>query len=149
EMGGYGPMMGGMGYGPQAQRKGTDARSINREKKRAEESKAVEEARGPSLFDPYYEIVEVTVYGRGRFFNAPPEEAKPEPSTGEPAAEPAPAAPAAPGGAPAPAAQPGAEEKAEPAQPGTEAAKPAQPAAKPAEAPAPAGKAEAPADQSK
>jgi hypothetical protein len=162
EMGGYGPMMGGMGYGPQAQRKGTDARNINREKKREEESKAVEATKGPSWFDPYYEIVEVTVYGRARFFNAPPEEPKPEPSPGETAAQPEPATPVAPGGAAAPAAgqpapaapaagQPAPaapaaetspEEKAQPAQPGTEAAKPAEPAA-------PTGKAQAPADQPK
>ena len=148
-MGGYG--MGGMMGGVQQQRKGTDVRSVNREKKREETKKAVEEAKGPSLFDPYFDIVEVTVYGQARFFNAPPEEPQPEPSPGEAAAQPEPgaaaAAPATPAGQPAPAAPAGGtspEAKSEAAQPGAEAA---TPAAKPAEAPAPAAKAEAPAKQ--
>lgn len=49
--------------------------------------------KGPSLFDPYFDIVEVTVYGQARFFNPPPVDAATEPSLGEtPAAATAPAA---------------------------------------------------------
>jgi len=157
-MGGYGGMM---GANPQAQRKGTDVRGVNREKQREETKKAIEEAKGPSLFDPYYDIVEVTVYGQARFFNPPPEEPKPEPSASETAAQPEATPPAAPGGAPAataatapgapaapaaPAAGTGPEAKVEADKAGAE---PAKPATQPAEAPAPAAKSEPAANPTK
>jgi hypothetical protein len=92
-MGGYG-MMGGMGAGATA-KSGTDIRGQDRSKTREEEKKAAQSAKGPSLFDPYYDIVEVKVYGQARFYNAPPELPPAEPSPGEmttgeapPAAEP-------------------------------------------------------------
>ena len=74
-------------------RQGTDKRSVNREEKRKEEIKAVEAAKGPSLFDPYFNIVEVKVYGQARFYNPPPEEPEAEPSLGETAGDAAKAEP--------------------------------------------------------
>jgi hypothetical protein len=160
-MGGYGGMGGMMGLNQQAQRKGTDVRGVNREKQREETKKAIEEAKGPSLFDPYYDIVEVTVYGQARFFNPPPEEPKPEPSASETAAQPEATPATAPGGAPAateatapnapatpaaPAAGTGPEAKSEAAKAGAEAAQPATP---PAGAPAPAAKSEPAANPTK
>ncbi len=80
--------MGGMGMGPAAAaRKGTDVRSKNRGKERQEETKAVQTAKGPSLFDPYFDIVEIKVYGQARFYNPPPADAATQPSPGETAAK--------------------------------------------------------------
>lgn len=80
--------MRGMGGGPAAPaRKGTDKRSTNRGEVRKEATKAVETAKGPSLFDPYFDIVEVKVYGQARFYNPPPADAEVEPSLGETAAK--------------------------------------------------------------
>ena len=93
---GGGMGMGAMGAAAGTARKGQDNRSNDRVKKRKEEETKVNEAKGPSLFDPYFDIVEVTVYGQARFFKAPPVEATPEPSPG--------ATPAAAATAPAPAA---------------------------------------------
>src|SRR5208337_1219707 len=76
-----------MGGPPAAARKGTDKRTTNRGEVRKEETKAVETAKGPSLFDPYYDIVEVKVYGQARFYNPPPADAETEPSLGETAAK--------------------------------------------------------------
>jgi hypothetical protein len=94
-----GGMMGAPGAAVGAARKGTDNRGVDRSKKRKEEETKINEAKGPSLFDPYFDIVEVTVYGQARFFRPPPAEAAAEPSPGAtPAAEataPAPAAAAA------------------------------------------------------
>ena len=122
-MGPMGPMMSGMGMGPAAAtRKGIDKRSTNRGDQRKEETKAVETAKGPSLFDPYYDIVEVKVYGQARFYNPPPADAQIEPSPGETAAnaaEPAEAKSAAASGA-EPAAKP------EPAKPEPAKAEPAK-----------------------
>ena len=42
--------------------------------------KAVEDTKGPSLFDPYFDIVQVKVYGQARFFNPPPTEAPQNPA---------------------------------------------------------------------
>ncbi|MBV8309721.1 MAG: hypothetical protein JO344_04905, partial [Planctomycetaceae bacterium] len=85
-MGGMG--MRGMGRGPAAPaRKGTDKRSTNRGEVRKEAIKAIETAKGPSLFDPYFDIVEVKVYGQARFYNPPPADAEVEPSLGETAAK--------------------------------------------------------------
>src|SRR5208337_3047499 len=86
-MGGMGRRMGGMGGPPTAARKGTDKRTTNRGEVRKEETKAVETAKGPSLFDPHYDIVEVKVYGQARFYNPPPADAETEPSLGETAAK--------------------------------------------------------------
>jgi hypothetical protein len=86
-MGGMGMRMGGMGGPPTAARKGTDKRTTNRGEVRKEETKAVETAKGPSLFDLYYDIVEVKVYGQARFYNPPPADAETEPSLGETAAK--------------------------------------------------------------
>jgi hypothetical protein len=161
QMSQYRGMMGGMGgmmgANPQTQRKGTDVRGVNREKQREETKKAIEEAKGPSLFDPYYDIVEVTIYGQARFFNPPPEEPKPEPSTSETAAQPEATPAAAPGSAPAAteATAPGA--PAAPAAPAagtspeakSDAAEAAKPATQPAEAPAPAAKSEPAANPTK
>jgi len=78
-------MMGpGMGGGPA--RKGTDKRSVDRGKTRETEKKTAEAAKGPSLFDPYFNIVELKVYGQARFYNPPPEEPATEPSPGDAAA---------------------------------------------------------------
>ena len=68
-----GPGMGMMG----ATRKGVDKRGVDRAEKRKEEAKAREEAAKPTtLFDPYYNIVQVTIYGQARFFNEPTPEAE-------------------------------------------------------------------------
>jgi hypothetical protein len=84
-MGQMGMGMGGMGGAgaSQSKKKGTDVRKDDRKKKREEAEKAVLSAKGPSLFDAYFDIVEVTVYGQARFFNPPPAEAQSEPSLGE------------------------------------------------------------------
>ena len=108
--GGYGRggMMGGMGMfmgrGQAAPaRKGTDKRATNRGDVREKETKAVETAKGPSFFDPYFDIVEVKVYGQARFYNPPPADAEVLPSLGETAAAATeePAKSEAPGGEPA------------------------------------------------
>jgi hypothetical protein len=83
QMGSMGRMgMAGMGGAASAARKGQDNRSVDRVKKRKEEETKVNESKGPSLFDPYFDIVEVTVYGQARFFQPPPVEATAEPSPG-------------------------------------------------------------------
>jgi hypothetical protein len=83
---GMGAMMAGGGAGPDTTRKGTDVRSKDRAKARTEQEKALSKSQGPSLFDPYFDIVQVTVYGQARFFNPPPEEPAAQPSPGETAA---------------------------------------------------------------
>ncbi len=77
-----GGRMGEMGTGTKAARKGTDVRNVDREKKRKEKEKAIEQVKGPSLFDPHFDIVQVTVYGQARFFNPPPADEQAEPSLG-------------------------------------------------------------------
>ena len=74
--------MGMPGATASAERKGKDNRAVDRSKKRKDEEAKVNEAKGPSLFDPYFDIVEVTVYGQARFFKPPPAEAASEPSPG-------------------------------------------------------------------
>jgi hypothetical protein len=115
-MGGMG--MGAMGGGASAQpkRTGKDVRSQDRAKGRVEKQKAAEQAKGPSFFDPYFDIVQVTIYGQARFFNPPTGEPASEPSLAETATAGAPAtgdASAAANEAPAqsPAANAGAEQK--------------------------------------
>ncbi len=133
-----GGRMGEMGMGKASTRKGTDVRNIDREKKRKEKEKAINQVKGPSLFDPHFDIVQVTVYGQARFFNPPPVDEQAEPSLGDtataagasggtpakaptPAAPPASAAPAA-GGAPSAAPATG---SAEAKQPGAASQPPA------------------------
>ena len=62
---------------------------------RSEQAKIVEamvkKATGVTIHDPYFNIVEVTVYGQARFYNPPPPEPPAQPS----AAAPAPATPEA------------------------------------------------------
>jgi len=69
--GGYEGMMGGMG-GMQETRKGTDVRSRDRRKEREEAEKSLAKKARMSLQDPYFNVVEVSVYGQARFYNPPP-----------------------------------------------------------------------------
>jgi hypothetical protein len=89
--GGYGGM-GAMGGAAVPERKGIDKRGVDAEKERKAREKAALDSRGPAVFDPYFNIVQVTVYGQARFFNAPPEEPAAEPSPGDTTAAAAPAA---------------------------------------------------------
>ncbi len=74
----------------------TQKKSARRKKRQLKKSK------GATLFDPYFDIVQVTIYGQARFFNAPPAQPAAEPSPGEVTAAAAPPATAAtPAGAPA------------------------------------------------
>jgi len=84
-----GMMSGTSGMGTQKKRQGKDVRGVKREEVRTGKEKAAAQAKGPSLFDPYYGVVQVTVYGQARFFKPPPVEESAEPSPGEAAAEPA------------------------------------------------------------
>lgn len=124
---GRGDMMGGGfgGTGLQSPQHGTDLRGTNRSKTREELQKRMEEKKaGPSLFDPYFNIVEVKIYGQARFYNPPPPISEEEPSPGESEAAPdadaeTPAdAKTAPAEAPAAAEAAPAEAKAAPAAPG-------------------------------
>ena len=148
-------MMGmGMGMAPGAgggadARKGKDVRNKDRAKTREQQEKAVSKSQGPSLFDPYFDIVQVRVYGQARFFNPPPEEPAAEPSPGDTTAAASPSS--APAGAAAdakaataqaPAA--GADAKAAPAQ---APAAGADAKGAPAQAPAAAGPEAKPAAQ--
>jgi hypothetical protein len=102
----YGGMMrsGGMA----TERNKVDVRNQDLKGARTKKIDEIEKRKGPSLFDPYFNIVQVTVYGQARFYNPPPAEAvEATQSPGEAAASPS--APAAPAEAPA------AEKKAEPA----------------------------------
>ena len=145
-----GPGMGGM-MGPA--RKGVDKRGVDRAEKRKEDAKARELATKPNtdaLFDPYYNIVQFTVYGQARFFNEPKPEEEEATSLGESGDEAESAAPAETGEA-MPEAPANAEAEA-PAEPNAEAEAPAEPNAEApaepnAEAPAePKAEAEAPAE---
>jgi hypothetical protein len=84
EMGGS--SMGGMGIGTTRERaKGKDVRNVDRAKERKESVKKLDKTKGPTLFDPYFDIVQVSVYGQARFFNPPPAE-EAQPSLGDTAA---------------------------------------------------------------
>ncbi|AMV37655.1 hypothetical protein [Planctomyces sp. SH-PL62] len=72
-MGPGGMMGGGMGMAPT--RQGVDKRGENRAEKRKEAEKALESTKPVLNFDPYFNIVEVTVYGQARFYNEPTPEA--------------------------------------------------------------------------
>ena len=87
---------------PVPERKGIDKRNVNTKEVRTKKEEAVKNSKGVTLFDPYFDIVQVTVYGQARFFNAPPAQPAAEPSPGEVTAAAAPSATAAtPAGAPA------------------------------------------------
>jgi hypothetical protein len=103
-MQGMGRMGGMFGMGAAADRKkGTDVRKQNRAEDRKKQEEQASKAKGPSFFDPYFDIVQVTVYGQARFFLPPPPlDPTEQPSPGDTAAAPdasatAAAAPAAPG----------------------------------------------------
>jgi hypothetical protein len=75
------------------QRSGIDKRSVDRAKLRKAEELAVKSSGATqTIHDPYFNIVEVTIYGQARFYNPPPPpEPAPEPSVAEsapPAASP-------------------------------------------------------------
>ncbi|HEV3120794.1 MAG TPA: hypothetical protein VGY53_02775 [Isosphaeraceae bacterium] len=95
---GYGGRMPGApgGYGAGAggsDRKGTDVRSQDLEKQQEERKKARAESKVTvKIHDPYYNILEVRVYGQARFYNAPPAE---QPAESTSAGETAAAAPGA------------------------------------------------------
>ncbi|MDX2035769.1 MAG: hypothetical protein SFX72_03900 [Isosphaeraceae bacterium] len=91
EEGGYGGMMGpGMPGG--AAKKGTDIRQKDMRKEREEKDKARKKMTRAAV-DQYYDIVQVTIYGRARFYNPP---GAPQASLGaSDASSSAPAAPAA------------------------------------------------------
>ena len=94
---GYGGMMrgGGMGAEP-AKKKGTDIRQeqLKRIRERQEKGKTSEEGDEADLeaedtsgaADPYFNVVEVRIYGQARFYNPPPPE-EPTPETGLPTDE--------------------------------------------------------------
>jgi hypothetical protein len=75
---GYIGMGGAAASGPQ----GTNKRDRDRGKQREEETRSVESAKGPSLFDPHYDIVMVRIYGQARFYKTPPADAEIIPSLG-------------------------------------------------------------------
>jgi hypothetical protein len=82
------PGMGPMGGGREA-RKGVDIRGKNLKEERKQKLEEIEKQKGPTLFDPYFNIVQVTVYGQARFYNPPPADAESQPSLGDVAASPA------------------------------------------------------------
>ncbi|MBV8486914.1 MAG: hypothetical protein JO161_01415 [Planctomycetaceae bacterium] len=72
----------GMGGAAASSRPGTSKRNRDRGKQREEETKSVESAKGPSLFDPHYDIAMVRIYGQARLYKAPPADAEIIPSLG-------------------------------------------------------------------
>jgi hypothetical protein len=137
--GGRGMMMPG-GYGRGGRAGGRDVRGMNPAEKRKAEEEAMKKAleNPPPLHDQYFNIVQVTVYGQARFYNAPPPDEAPAEGTtspGQPATPPAEGAAAGtePGAAPAKAETP-------------ETPKAETPEAPKAEAPAPDAAAPAPAN---
>jgi len=72
-MGMGGMMMGGMGNQGTAVSKGTDIRSIDQKKERQKREEEAKKKTTISVFDPYYDIVQVSVYGQARFYNKPPD----------------------------------------------------------------------------
>ena len=89
EMGG---MMGGQGGMPSSP-KALDKRGVDRAGLRKEIEEREKLAKPTSVIhDPYYNIIEVTVYGQARFYNPPPAEAAAE-SNAEGGVGPDPAAP--------------------------------------------------------
>jgi hypothetical protein len=82
----------GAGGGMPPQRSGIDKRGVDRAKQRKAEELAVKSSGATqTIHDPYFNIVEVTIYGQARFYNPPPAAPAPEPSVAEsapPAASP-------------------------------------------------------------
>ncbi|MGO9599407.1 MAG: hypothetical protein ACLP7Q_15565 [Isosphaeraceae bacterium] len=72
----------GMGGAAASSRQGTNKRDRDRGKQREEEAKSVESAKGPSLFDPHYNVVVVRIYGQARLYKSPPADAEIIPSLG-------------------------------------------------------------------
>jgi len=114
---------------PVAARQGQDNRGKTNkatERKNQEKEAAKAKAATKSKVDQYFNIIEVTVYGQARFYNAPPAPVQPTPST-------APADAAVAGPTPAPADAPKAPEPGTPkadGSPKAEAPSPAEPTAK-------------------
>ena len=142
---GYGgtmPAMGGAGvetFGGRP-RTGGPSGPMTRTKKAQMVEDAVRKAQGVTIHDPYFNIVEATVYGQARFYNPPP----PEPAA-EPSAAPAAPAPATPEGTPPATEAPKAEGEApKPEAPKAEAPKAEAPKAEAPKTEAP--KTEAPKD---
>ena len=71
------------GWGRRPAKTGIDKRNVDAKKEREKKEKAITESKGVTLFDPYFDIVQVTVYGQARFFNPPPDQPAAEPSSGE------------------------------------------------------------------
>lgn len=67
-----GMMGGGMGGMGGEVRKGTDVRGKDRKAEREKAAEALKNRSRVSLQDPYYNVVELTVYGQARFYNPPP-----------------------------------------------------------------------------
>jgi hypothetical protein len=86
---GYRSGMSGSGYpgaggGMPPQRSGIDKRGVDRAKQRKAEELAVKSSGATqTIHDPYFNIVEVTIYGQTRFYNPPPAAPAPEPSVAE------------------------------------------------------------------
>ncbi len=80
--------MGGLGAGGAASKdkSGKDVRGTDAAKERDKKEEAIRNAKGPVLFDIYFDIVQVKVYGQARFYNAPPADAVAEASTSQSAA---------------------------------------------------------------
>jgi len=72
--------MGMGGGGAAAVRKGVDARDKDRAKARKEAMEKMKKRMATTIHDPYFNIVELTVYGQARFYNAPPPPEAAEPS---------------------------------------------------------------------
>ncbi len=147
-------MMGMMGNDPAATaKKGINNRGKTnkaQERKTAEKEAAKAKATPKAKVDQYYNIIEVTVYGQARFYNAPPAPPEVQPSTA-PATE----APTTEAVAPAPAGAPKVPQTPQPESPKTEApkvpetpAKAETPATAPPAAPGAAVTPEAPAARS-
>lgn len=149
-----GSALGGLGVGgpgSTAKKGGVDIRGTNQAEIRREKEKREKEAASKKgetkKIDQYYNVIEVTVYGRARFYLAPPPAPEPPPSTAAtPAPNPAPdATKAEPAPAPAPAQPaPPAEAAKKDEAPKAEDAKPEPPKAEPAPAKDEAPKAEPP-----
>jgi len=88
EMSSSASMYNTMGGGSAAvEKKGVDARGKTREKDAAEQRAKAKSGKVTSLHDPYYNIVEVKVYGQARFFNPPPPPPSAPPSQSDSPAE--------------------------------------------------------------
>jgi hypothetical protein len=72
-------MDGGFG-GEVEKKKGIDKRNVNRGEEKKKVLQKLEKAATHTIHDPYYYIVEVSVYGQARFYNPPPVEPAAEPS---------------------------------------------------------------------